>query len=57
MNVESVEVKVFQMVLVTAKVMSSIVIMNVEDQLYLMPVESVVETESQKDFVIVKEAK
>jgi len=44
-------------VLVTVKVMSSIVITYVVDQLYLMPVVSAVEKESQKEIVIVKETK
>lgn len=41
----------------TVKVMSSIVITYVVDQLYLMPVVSVAEKEFQKEIVIVKETK
>jgi hypothetical protein len=55
MNVEFAVVKVFLMVLVTVKVMSSIVIMSAVEHLNLMPVESVEDKESQKANVIVKE--
>jgi hypothetical protein len=55
MNAEFAVVKVFLMVLVTVKVMSSIVIMSAVEHLNLMPVESVEDKESQKANVIVKE--